>query len=93
MALKNKVKTLLIIPDKDNCKLLVDVEENRREMFSYGLKFLPLNQICEWFEKNFDINYGTKKQKDSFFIKTNAYDIIKEYKEFKKIVDKQKELK
>ena len=83
--LKDEIKLVVIIPDKEDCKLLVDIDEERKELFSYGLKFLPLNKFCEWFEKNFDPNYGTdKSDKTSFFIRTTAYDIIKEYKEFKK---------
>lgn len=87
--LKDELKTVLIIPDKEEAKLLVDIDEERKEMFSYGLKFLPLNKFCEWFEKNFRINYGEKNCKSGFFIKTDAYEIIKEYKEFKKNLGKK----
>ena len=82
--LKDELKTLLIIPDDENTKLLVAIDEERKEMLSYGLKFLPLNKFCEWFENNFQSNYGKKTSTSGFFVKTNAYEIIKEYEEFKK---------
>lgn len=78
--LKDELKTVLIIPDKDDGKLLVDINDDKKEMLSFGLKFIPLNKLFDFFETNFDLKYGTRKG-HGFFVKTKCSDIIKEISE------------
>jgi hypothetical protein len=78
--LKDELKFVLIITDEDGEKLLVDTNGERREMLSYGLKFIPLSKLFDFFERNFDMNYE-KEKGSAFFVKTKCSDIIKEISE------------